>query len=78
MAGESSSLPQVNRPAAPGRIQRVVRKYLNIFRVSLTERMTYRGDFLLATFLLTIFRDLTEGILVGFGIGVLIGRSART
>jgi SulP family sulfate permease len=33
-----------------------------------------RGDavVLLSTFLLTVFRDLTEGILVGFGIGVLL------
>jgi sulfate permease, SulP family len=33
-----------------------------------------RGDavVLLATFLLVVFRDLTEGILVGFGIGVLV------
>lgn len=33
-----------------------------------------RGDavVLLATFLLTVFRDLTEGILVGFGLGVLL------
>ncbi|MEI9983680.1 MAG: SulP family inorganic anion transporter [Aliidongia sp.] len=33
-----------------------------------------RGDavVLLTTFLLTVFRDLTEGILVGFGIGVLL------
>ena len=33
-----------------------------------------KGDavVLLATFLLVIFRDLTEGILVGFGIGVLV------
>lgn len=33
-----------------------------------------RGDavVLLATFLLTIFRDLTEGILVGFGLGTLL------
>ncbi|HVS39031.1 MAG TPA: ABC-2 family transporter protein [Gemmataceae bacterium] len=29
----------------------VVRKYINIYRVSLMERMAYRGDFLLATFL---------------------------
>lgn len=28
-----------------------IRKYLNIFRASLVERMTYRGDFLLATVL---------------------------
>jgi SulP family sulfate permease len=35
---------------------------------------TSRGDavVLLATFLLTLFRDLTEGILVGFGIGVML------
>ncbi len=33
-----------------------------------------RGDavVLLATFLLTIFRDLTEGIIVGFGLGTLL------
>lgn len=33
-----------------------------------------RGDavVLLSTFLLTVFRDLTEGILVGFGIGALL------
>jgi ABC-2 type transport system permease protein len=30
---------------------RVVRKYVNIFRVSLIERTTYRGDFLLGTIL---------------------------
>src|SRR5207249_1140772 len=28
---------------------RAVRKYFNIFRVSLIERMAYRGDFLLGT-----------------------------
>ena len=35
---------------------------------------TSRGDavVLLATFLLVVFRDLTEGILVGFGIGALL------
>ena len=33
-----------------------------------------RGDavVLLATFLLVVFRDLTEGILVGFGLGALL------
>jgi ABC-2 type transport system permease protein len=30
---------------------RALRKYFNIIRVSLIERLTYRGDFLLATFL---------------------------
>jgi ABC-2 type transport system permease protein len=29
----------------------VVRKYVNIFRVSLVERLAYRGDFLLGTVL---------------------------
>ena len=33
-----------------------------------------RGDalVLLATFLLVVFRDLTEGILIGFGLGALL------
>src|SRR5215469_2141406 len=33
------------------RMRRAVRKYVNIFRVSLIERTTYRGDFLLGTIL---------------------------
>jgi ABC-2 type transport system permease protein len=37
-------------PAAPT-VLRALRKYLNIFRVSLIERMAYRGDFLLGTVL---------------------------
>src|SRR5947209_604253 len=32
-------------------VWRAVRKYTNIFRVSLIERTTYRGDFLLGTIL---------------------------
>jgi ABC-2 type transport system permease protein len=32
-------------------VRRAARKYLNIFRVSLIERMAYRGDFLLGTVL---------------------------
>jgi SulP family sulfate permease len=42
-------------------------EFLTLLRAS-------RGDaaVLLATFLLTVFRDLTEGILVGFGIGALL------
>jgi ABC-2 type transport system permease protein len=32
-------------------VRGTIRKYLNIFRVSLTERLTYRGDFLLGTVL---------------------------
>ncbi len=39
--------PHRHRPAWP----RVVRKYSKIFRVSLSERMTYRLDFLLGTIL---------------------------
>src|SRR3954447_24392982 len=35
-------------PATP---LQTVRKYVNIFRVSLIERMAYRGDFLLGTVL---------------------------
>ncbi len=35
-------------PRSPGR---VLHKYFKIFRTSLVERLTYRGDFLLATFL---------------------------
>jgi ABC-2 type transport system permease protein len=41
--------PPLPRPAA--RALRAVRKYTNIFRVSLIERMAYRGDFLLGTVL---------------------------
>ena len=37
-------------PAAPGR-GHTWRKYYRVWRVSLAERMTYRGDFLLGTFL---------------------------
>ncbi|HWG45398.1 MAG TPA: ABC-2 family transporter protein [Gemmataceae bacterium] len=33
------------------RLGRTLRKYVNIFRVSLVERMAYRGDFLLGTIL---------------------------
>ena len=33
------------------RVRRALRKYLNIFRVSLIERTAYRGDFLLGTIL---------------------------
>ena len=42
-------------------------EFLTLIRVS-------RGDavVLLATFLLVVFRDLTEGILVGFGLGALL------
>jgi ABC-2 type transport system permease protein len=42
--------PPAAVPAA-ARALRTVRKYTNIFRVSLIERMAYRGDFLLGTVL---------------------------
>src|SRR6185437_7988993 len=51
VAGETSSLPQVSWPDSQCRVGRGVRKYVNIFRVSLIERMAYRGDFLLGTIL---------------------------
>src|SRR5437879_5029955 len=37
-------------PAAPG-VAAKLRKYLRIYRVSLTERLVYRGDFFLSTIL---------------------------
>ncbi|HEX8203852.1 MAG TPA: ABC-2 family transporter protein [Isosphaeraceae bacterium] len=44
-------IPQeVPTPRPPGAAA-TLRKYSKIFRASLVERMTYRGDFLLATFL---------------------------
>ena len=44
--------PSPAAPApAPGRLLRTLRKYANICRVSLIERMAYRGDFFLGTVL---------------------------
>jgi ABC-2 type transport system permease protein len=51
VAGETSSLQLSNSPDVTSRIWRAIRKYVNIFRVSLIERTTYRGDFLLGTIL---------------------------
>ncbi|HEY7311553.1 MAG TPA: ABC-2 family transporter protein [Gemmataceae bacterium] len=50
MAGETQGLSE---PSWWGQtaVWRAVRKYVNIFRVSLIERMAYRGDFLLGTIL---------------------------
>ena len=55
-ATEPSTLDPIpateGRPVArPRGMVAVVRKYAKIFRASLDERMTYRGDFLLGTFL---------------------------
>jgi ABC-2 type transport system permease protein len=42
---------ELTPPAWPGRWRRGFRKYGKILRASLIERMAYRGDFLLGTFL---------------------------
>jgi len=42
---------EVRGAASPVGSWRTLRKYVNIFRVSLIERMAYRGDFLLGTIL---------------------------
>jgi ABC-2 type transport system permease protein len=44
VSSETPSFPQV-------RVWAALRKYVNIFRVALIERMAYRGDFLLGTIL---------------------------
>ncbi len=50
MTGLSTPTERTNAtPAVAFSLVRPVRKYLNIFRVSLIERMAYRGDFLLGT-----------------------------
>jgi ABC-2 type transport system permease protein len=54
LAEDHATGAAVDAPARPGRPRPRSAKYLAIFRVSLAERMTYRGDFLLAT----IFRFL--------------------
>jgi len=51
VAGETSSLPRMNWLVIQSGAWRAIRKYVNIFRVSLIERTTYRGDFLLGTIL---------------------------
>jgi len=45
------SSPEVRTPHGPPTRRAAWSKYLAIFRVSLAERMTYRGDFLLGTIL---------------------------
>lgn len=46
-----AAAPAAPLPPRPRGIVATVRKYVKIVRASLVERMTYRGDFLLATFL---------------------------
>src|SRR3954453_16005012 len=59
----------------------VARKYLNIFRASLVERMAYRGDFLLGTVLrfLPVLTTilLWEAIFAGSGQKELAGFSRQ-
>jgi ABC-2 type transport system permease protein len=59
----------------------IVRKYLNLFRVSLVERMTYRGDFFLATILrfLPVMTTilLWEAVYAGSGQDELAGFTRR-
>jgi ABC-2 type transport system permease protein len=58
-------------PLAPRRtLVGTIRKYLNIFQVSLTERLTYRGDFLLGTVLR--FLPVTTTILLWEAIYVAV------
>ncbi len=47
------SPPQLSptRPTRPGGPASIFRKYFKIFRATLVERLTYRADFLLSTFL---------------------------
>ena len=47
----SQTLAKMGEEPLPLRMRRAVRKYVNIFRVSLIERTAYRGDFLLGTIL---------------------------
>jgi ABC-2 type transport system permease protein len=66
-------------PAPSRRVPRTVRKYYRIFRASLIERMVYRGDFLISTFLRflpmvttillwrAVFRGSDRSSLGGFG-----------
>jgi ABC-2 type transport system permease protein len=51
VASETPSLSPEGPLQSHHRVRRAIRKYLNIFRVSLIERMAYRGDFLLGTIL---------------------------
>ena len=65
-------------PFSPGQSPwRTLRKYATIFRVSLSERMTYRGDFLIGTTLRFLPMVTTillwRAVYVGAGKGTLAG-----
>src|SRR5438132_2794431 len=47
----SLTQPVDRKPGDAGRVAQALRKYGQILRVSLIERMTYRGDFFLSTIL---------------------------
>ena len=49
--GPRGDVPGVRPLSAAARLGWALRKYVNILRISLIERMTYRGDFLLGTLL---------------------------
>jgi ABC-2 type transport system permease protein len=53
MSGQdvTQTLREAGEATLSARVWRAVRKYVNIFRVSLIERTAYRGDFLLGTIL---------------------------
>jgi ABC-2 type transport system permease protein len=50
-APEITLMSLLAAPAAPSSLARGFRKYFKIFRVSLIERITYRGDFFLSSLL---------------------------
>jgi ABC-2 type transport system permease protein len=62
--------PVLHQPRGP---LAIVRKYIKIYRVSLTERMTYRGDFILVTFLR--FLPMVTTILLWQAVYLGAGRS---
>src|SRR5215813_15457717 len=66
---------------APPSLRQALRKYYNIFRVSLVARLTYRGDFFLATFLRFLPMVTTillwEAIFAGTGGDNVVGFSRR-
>ena len=73
VAPESPAVPTPALPAA--RTAWRPRKYLKIFRASLVERMTYRGDFLLGTIMR--FLPMVTTILLWQAIYAGIGQTSR-
>src|SRR5215813_4044572 len=81
--GQARSLPggEAGFQPAPPSLRQALRKYYNIFRVSLVERLTYRGDFFLATFLRFLPMVTTillwEAIYAGAPADEVVGYSRR-